>query len=113
MMPWQAPTIAVKWGPYFPPDPEEESKIVSTVQEALGSKNGTPIIQLRHAVEKIAPYFGIENIDAALEGLEAEQVERDKKALETTKLTLDAEAKAKQGAPPGEEPKPKPPPTIP
>jgi hypothetical protein len=80
-MGWQPPTITVKWGPYFPPDADEEQKIVTTTQQALGGGvgGGTPIITLRSAVEKIAPIFGIENIEAVLDDLEKAAEEKRQK----------------------------------
>lgn len=104
-MPWQAPTVTVKWGSYFEPDAEEEHKIVTMVQEAMGGKSGKPIIQLRHALEKVAPIFGIENIESALADLEKEHEEAAQRELDATTAALDAEARAKRA---GEGPPAKP-----
>jgi hypothetical protein len=93
-MPWQSPSLTVKWGPYFAPDPDEQNKIVTMVQEALGGTAGTPLITLRAAVEKIAPIFGIENIDAAIEQLEKEREENANRELDAATAALNAEARA-------------------
>jgi hypothetical protein len=90
-MAWQPPSITVKWGAYFAPDPTEQKAIVDMVLAALGGGDGTPIIPLRAAVEKIAPIFGLENIDAVMEKLEEEaekrrQEEEDKAAREQQQM---------------------------
>jgi len=72
---WQAPNLKVKWGPYWAPDPEDQKKLVDLVGAAI--KQG--LITERMAIEKLAPIFGIENIDAALEALKAENEERKQK----------------------------------
>ncbi len=95
-MPWQSPSISVKWGRFFKPDPAEEQQIVATCQEALGGKGGTPTITLRQAVEKQAAIFGTENVDAALEELEKERDERAQRELDATTAALDAEARAQR-----------------
>jgi hypothetical protein len=66
-MAWQSPTVTVKWGSYFQPDAADEKTIVDMVVAA------TPYITKRVALEKLAPIFGIENVEAALEELEGEQ----------------------------------------
>lgn len=91
-MPWQSPTLAVKWGPYFAPDPTEQTALIAMVQEALGGKGGKPLIQLRQAVEKIAPIFGITNIEATVKAVEEEQAKRD--AAEVEKSANEAKALA-------------------
>ena len=68
---WVSPSLQVKWGPYFKPDPAEELQVVQMAQAALGGAPGTkPLVTRRHALEKVAPLFGIENVDAVLDELE-------------------------------------------
>lgn len=104
MKTWQSPTIAVKWGSYFEPDPDEEQKIVQTTQEAMGSKGGQPIITLREAVQKVASVYGIENVEAHLTKLEEERDATADRELQATTAALDAEARAQRAAktPPGQ-----------
>jgi hypothetical protein len=73
-MAWQPPSISVKWGRFFAPDPAEEKAIVDAVVAARAGE--APLIPLRAAVQKLAPVFGIENVDAALEKLEEETEQR-------------------------------------
>ncbi len=68
-MAWQTPSLTVKWGSYFGKDPAEEKATVEFVTAALAGK----AITKRMAIEKLAPIFGIENIEAALTELEEEQ----------------------------------------
>ncbi len=94
-MTWQPPSITVKFGPYFQPDPEEQTKLVGLVQAALGGGGkGQPLILLRTGVEKIAPIFGIENIDAFVEKLEQERDANAERELDAATAALDAEARA-------------------
>jgi hypothetical protein len=81
---WQSPSLLVKWGPYFKTDPQEQLQVIQMVQAALGKTNagGMQLISKRHAVEKIADMFGIENIDAMLKTLEEEEQEAQDAALE-------------------------------
>lgn len=90
------PSLSVKWGDYDKPDPEEESKIVTTVRTAMGggSSGGDPLITKRIALEKIRGVFPIENVEAVLEELEKESEERADRELEAAKAVLDAEASA-------------------
>lgn len=106
-MAWQPPSITVKWGPYFAPDPTEEKAIVDTVVAARAGE--TPLIPLRAAVEKIAPVFGIENIDAAIEKLEEETAQRKadaEDAAQREQEQLHALAAGKPSAKPGGTPSP-------
>jgi hypothetical protein len=99
-MTWQAPTITVKWGHYFQPDPAEQKQIVELVKAALDAKS----ITKRMAVEKLAPIFGIENVEAALEEIEEEADAAAERELEATTAALDAEARTRRvgkGAAPG------------
>lgn len=93
-MPWVSPTLQVKWGPFFPPDPTEQVQIVTLAQTALGAGGkGEQLVTKRIAVEKIASIFGVENIDAMMEELETEQAEKDERALANAENELAAAAK--------------------
>jgi len=92
-MAWTSPSLQLRWGPYFRPDPEEQNKVVGMVRGALAGDGGA-LITKRHAVEKIAAIFEIENVDAALEAIEDEEAKQQEAALERTS----AEAAALHGA---------------
>ncbi len=79
---WQPPTIQVIWGEYFKPDPDDQQKIINMVIAALGSP--IPVLTVRLALQKLAPIFGIENIAAIEEQLEAEAQIRAERAFENT-----------------------------
>jgi hypothetical protein len=74
----------LRWGSYFKPDPAEQKQVVDMVRAALAGDGGA-IITKRIAVEQIADIFGIENVEAAIEEIEAEEADRQAKALEQTK----------------------------
>lgn len=83
-MAWQSPSLTVKWGNYFAPDPAEQKQIVELVGEALTAKS----ITRRMAMEKLAPIFGVENIEAALTELEEEQRAQAESELERAQNEL-------------------------
>lgn len=87
-MAWQAPSITVKWGPYFQPDPAEQAQIVTMAVAALNAGG----ITRRQLVEKFAPIFGTENIEAALKDLEDERAANDERELTKTKETAKVQA---------------------
>lgn len=106
------PALTIKWGPYFPADADDQVKIVTMVQQALGSGGtGEQLITKEIAVETIADVFGIENTQAVLDALEEEQAERDARELEKTKeeqKTLHAIAGSAPGSGSGGNPRAKP-----
>ena len=106
------PSITIKWGPYFPADADDQTKVVAMVQQALGSGGtGEQLITKRIAVEKVAEVFGIENVDAVMKDLEKEQAEQDKRDLEKTaeeQKTLHAIAGSAPGSGSGGNPRAKP-----
>lgn len=59
------------------------------VRAALTGEGGG-LITKRHAVEKIAPIFDIENVDAVLEEILKEDEEAQKKTLEVESKKADA-----------------------
>jgi hypothetical protein len=85
-MTWTSPSLTVKWGDYFSRDPAEEKQTVEMVAAALTGKS----ITRRMAMEKLAPIFGIENIEAALTELEEEQQAAADDELERTQNELAA-----------------------
>lgn len=93
-MTWQPPTLTLRWGAYFRPDPEDESKVVTTV---IAAKNAG-LITIRSAVEKLRRPFEIENVSQYVEQLEEEAEERQAKAVENAK----ALGMPQQGAAPGQ-----------
>jgi len=92
-MAWLSPTLQVKWGSYFKPDPDEEQKVVATTQLALGggATAAEPLITRRIAVEKIAKVYGIENVDAVLDEIDKEQDARAKRELDAATAALAAQ----------------------
>lgn len=69
---WQPPNLTLRWGEYFKPGADDEKKIVEVAQGA----HDAGLITLRSSVQKVARTFGIENVDAYLEGLEEESAEK-------------------------------------
>ena len=88
------PTIRVVWGPYARPDPLDEQNIVTTVRLALGKPGEVPFITRRMAFQKVADVFNIENADAIVEELDAQQAEQEAKDQAA------AEQEAKLAVPP-------------
>lgn len=92
-MPYNGPTLTLKWGDYYKPDATEEGLIVDT---AIKAKEGG-IATLRQAVEMTKRVLGVENVDAAVEALKEEAEERAKRDNE-----LAHAAGAEDDAEPGE-----------
>jgi hypothetical protein len=70
---WVPPEFKCKWGPFFPPT-EADMKLVS---EAARADLLAGIITKRTAVERLAPFYAIKNVDQYLEALEGEAAERE------------------------------------
>jgi aconitase B len=72
-------------------DPAEQKAAIELAQAARGKGPGLigaqPLITRRQAVEFIAPILGIENVDAAMEALEAEDAVADQKAADAQAAT--------------------------
>jgi hypothetical protein len=116
-MPWQPPSLTVKWGPYRKPDPEEQLQAVQAVEAAMGAP--TKLLTVRIALEKLrdAGFINADNLEAVIDELKKEQAEADAKAnadadrqLDDAIAIADATAKAKArtaggGAPPKGPPK--------
>jgi len=94
-MAWLSPTLQVKWGPYFRPEPAEQLQIVQLVQAALGGAPGAkPLITPRIGIEKIQDFFGIENVDAVLDELEKQAEEQAQNELDAATAALEAQGGA-------------------
>lgn len=74
---WLDPNFSLRWGPYFDTGADDESKLTTAVIKAKSAG----IILKRTAVERLAPFFGIENIDQYMEALEEAEEESETKAL--------------------------------
>jgi hypothetical protein len=97
-MPWQPPSLSLKWGSYVKPDEQSQLFVVQAVQAALGGSGGTQIITKRLALNKLkqAGVFEIENISAVLESLQEEADENANRELDAAKAALDAQAGAQR-----------------
>lgn len=106
---WLPPESNLSWGDYFAPTAADIREAVELARSARGGKTagdkndseGEPLITRKRAVEYIAPYFGIENVDAELEELDeereekrAEEEERAEAELQAALTQLDAKAGA-------------------
>lgn len=74
---WLDPNFSLRWGPYFDTGADDEAKLTTAVIKAKSAG----IILKRTAVERLAPFFGIENIDQYMEALEEAEEESETKAL--------------------------------
>jgi len=104
-MPWQAPSLSVRWGAYSKPDPAEQLQTVQAVQAGMGTP--TKLLTIRGALEKLrdSGYLAVDNLEAVIDELKKEQAEADAKAeadadrqVSDSIAIADATAKAKAGA---------------
>lgn len=65
---WFAPDLELVWGPYFAATEVDQKTAQDMAQSALEAK----MITQRTAVEKIAPFYGIKNVDQYVEALDGE-----------------------------------------
>jgi hypothetical protein len=115
-VPWVSPALVCKFGPYFKTDADEQTKQITMIQQALGKGivgGGEQLIPKRTAIEKLAPIFGLENIDAIEDALEEEQAEAEQKeadaaAADQKLQTQHSVAVAKASPAPVAAPAPKP-----
>lgn len=82
------PDIELKWGPYFPPSPEDEERLVNLTVKAKDS--GLATIEM--SLQKLKSTLGIVDVDETRAELEAEAEERAKK--ETDQLLAEHKAMA-------------------
>jgi hypothetical protein len=66
---WHSPPLDVVWGPYTQIDAEERGKIISAATQALAGG----LASRRVAVQMAKPALGIDNVDALMRELEAEE----------------------------------------
>lgn len=89
--------LELNWPPYFPPTWVDTQAAVTAVQAANGGK---PVITQKTGIAAVQTMFGITDVDAELEELEA-------KAEEDVQKQMDVLAAGPQGpTPPGTKPKP-------
>lgn len=120
---WINPPCSLAWGTYFAPTNADIRDAVVTAKSARGEATAGgagsggdttsgPLISHKTAVTYIAPFFGLDDIDAELEEVTKEQEDRDAKAEQQAQRELDAaltQIVAKAGAdgaakPPGSGP---------
>lgn len=80
------PSLSLRWGAYYAPDPEEEKKqaeFLTTADKAIP-------LPLKTKVQKLARALGVENVDAFLTEVEAEQTKREEKAAEVANAHANA-----------------------
>jgi hypothetical protein len=65
-----APELALRWGEYFEPTWADISAAVDAAQKAAG---GAQVISRKRAVALLAPVVGIEDVDAEVAAIEAEE----------------------------------------
>lgn len=106
---WVDPMLFLKWGPYFKPNAEDQSKILDATIKARSET----LITLQTAVEQIAPIFGIENVDEYVDNLEEQAEAAQAKALGMMQAQKDSEAESDEESDEDDEeaetPPPKPP----
>lgn len=89
---WLAPPSSLLWGDYFSPSNQDIKDAVIIAKSARGEKAGgdgggadvagQALITQKTAMRFVAPYFGVEDIDAEGEELEGEREEQEAKQLE-------------------------------
>jgi hypothetical protein len=86
-MTWTSPSLQLRWGPYFRADVADQKTTVDMVRTAL-SGDGGALITKRHAVQKIASIFDIENIDVVLTEIEKEDDLRRQQAIDQARAEM-------------------------
>jgi hypothetical protein len=69
---WFGPSLHLTWGPYFPPTEADQATVSGQVRD----DHAAGLITLRTAVERLAPFYDIQDVDAYVEQLEAEKRDR-------------------------------------
>lgn len=67
---WIGPRLALGWGEFFEPSWTEIQSAVAAMQTARG---GGPVVSARRAVEMLAPVLGVEDVDAEVAAVEADE----------------------------------------
>ena len=89
----ERPSITLRWGAYYEPDPEEETQLAKFVKEV----DSVIALPLRVKLQKLARALDIENVDALLAEIEAEQAKRDEKAAKIAESGANALMQAAHG----------------
>jgi len=98
----EEPSIRAVWGPYMRPDPTDQFALVQLVKLALSKKPGdVPMITLEMAVRKIADIFGIENVQAITQALEADAEQQKAEDQDAADQAAKVAAAAKPKSPAG------------
>ncbi len=86
-MPWTAPSLSLRYGPYFKADIDDQKKVIEACRTAIGggAAGGEPMVSRESILKLLAPIFGIDNVAAAMKALDKEQGEKASKDLEKTK----------------------------
>lgn len=96
---WCPPTISLKWGSYFAPDTDDDTKIVDAAIKA----HDAGLVTLRSAVQKVQRPFNIENVDQFLVSLEEErQAKQDQLAADMHAMGGAADDETTDGSDPKE-----------
>lgn len=96
-----APMLFLRWAAsYMRPQPEDENQIVTTTGLALSGK----MITRRMAVQKVAPIYGVDDVDQAMEALEEEGDANDAKQLKQQEASAKLQAKYAPKPAPGNPP---------
>jgi len=91
-----APMLSIRWPLSFSKsDPADDQIVVTAVVAAYGAK----LITRRMAIQKLAPLLGIENVDQALEAVEAEDEARSARALDIMRGQAAVKPLANDGEP--------------
>lgn len=91
---WFAPSIRLSWGEYFQLTAADKKADIEAVLLAFDGG----LITKRTALEELADYFEIGNVDEYLETIEAEAQERQEKAMETAAAMAPQAPKPVNGA---------------
>jgi len=94
-MPWQPPSLTVKWGPYTRPDADSQLKTMQMVESGLGANKGVRILTRELALEKLRDngVIDAEDIADVVAKLDEEQAKADEQARQNAKdLLVDAAA---------------------
>lgn len=102
---WMPPKMTPQWGDYFAAGPEEITSAIAAAQTAKEAG----LVPADDAAKYVLPYFGREDVNEALEELETEKLEAEKKAAADADREVDgaiAVVNAKAAATPGSAGKP-------
>ncbi len=75
--------LDLRWGEYVATDPEDDKKLIDSMKVAVESNFATR----RMAVRKLRRTLDVDSVESALEAIEEEFEEREKRALEAAQKT--------------------------